>query len=182
MLSSSNAINRSEPARTAAPEEQILALTGLCKASGDSLRLLILRVLSRDSFAVSELCAIFDMRQPALSHHLKVLAQAGLVEARREGNTMFYRRAGLGQQRDLEQLQGVLFSTVDQIPLPQDYSDRLASLYAQREENSRNFFRDNAHKFQQQQDLIASYEQYADVVAKALRDAPLSRRDTRPSK
>ena len=29
------------------------------------------------------------------------------------------------------------------------------------------------HKFRQQQDLIASYEQYADTVAQVLRDAPL---------
>lgn len=165
-----------EAGDSAEPDQQFTALTGLCKASADTLRLLILRVLRSDSFGVSELCAIFDMRQPALSHHLKVLAGAGLVAARREGNYMFYRRAELGQHPDLEALQHAIFDTVDRIDLPPQVRARLADLQHRREENSHNFFRDNAHKFRQQQDLIASYAQYADVVAKVLLDAPLRRR------
>ncbi len=177
MMSPTAAIAREQAVPGSAPKEQIAALTGLCKASADTLRLLVLRVLRKDSFAVSELCNIFDMRQPALSHHLKVLAGAGLVAARREGNNIFYRRAELGQHPDLEALQGAIFSALDNITLPQDIEQRLVALHEQREENSRNFFRDNAHKFQQQQDLIASYEQYADVVATVLKDAPLARRE-----
>ena len=68
--------------------------------------------------------------------------------------------------------------SVDAIELPAGIADRLAALHRQREENSRNFFRDNAHKFRQQQDLIASYEQYAETVAQVLRDAPLPDRHT----
>lgn len=68
-------------------------LAALGKAYGDVLRLEILRVLSTDSFGVLELSSLFDMRQPAMSHHLKVLSQAGLVSTRKEGNTIFYRRA-----------------------------------------------------------------------------------------
>ena len=55
---------------------------------------------------------------------------------------------------------------------------RLTALHRQREQNSVTFFRDNARKFLQQQDLIASYEQYADTVAQVLRDASLQRRHT----
>jgi ubiquinone/menaquinone biosynthesis C-methylase UbiE/DNA-binding transcriptional ArsR family regulator len=160
------------------PELRLTALTNLCKASADTLRLLVLRVLRKDSFGVSELCIIFDIRQPALSHHLKVLANAGLVAARREANTIFYRRAELGQLPDLEALQHSIFEAVDAIELPADIQDRLADLHRQREENSSNFFQLNAHKFRQQQDLIASYTQYADVVAQVLADAPLKHRDT----
>ena len=150
------------------PELRLTALTNLCKASADTLRLLVLRVLRKDSFGVSELCFIFDIRQPALSHHLKVLANAGLVAARREANTIFYRRAELGQLPDLEALQHSIFEAVDAIELPADIQDRLADLHQQREENSSNFFQLNADKFRQQQDLIASYTQYADVVAQVL--------------
>jgi ArsR family transcriptional regulator len=178
MLTPSTALKADDSPPLANPEAHIAALTSLCKASADTLRLLVLRVLRKDSFAVSELCAIFDMRQPALSHHLKVLANAGLVAARREGNTFFYRRAELRQSPELEPLQDALFDTVDRMELPVDIACRLHSLHAQREENSRNFFRDNAGKFQQQQDLIASYEQYADVVASMLRDAPVPARAT----
>ena len=159
-------------------DPRLTALTNLCKASADTLRLLVLRVLRKDSFGVSELCSIFDIRQPALSHHLKVLANAGLITARREANSIYYRRSQLGQHADLEALQNSIFDAVDEIDLPVDIQDRLAAMHRQREENSSNFFRLNAHKFHQQQDLIASYTQYADVVADVLADAHLERRGT----
>ena len=165
-------------AATPALDPQLAALVGLCKASADPLRLQVLRVLCQDSFGVSELCSIFDIRQPALSHHLKVLAGAGLVTTRREGNSIFYRRSSLGQRPGLNTLQSHIFESVDTIELPAEIADRLAGLHRQREENSRNFFRHNAHKFRQQQDLIASYEQYADTAAQMLRDAPLAARHT----
>jgi len=158
--------------------EALTAMASLCKASADPLRLQILRVLCKDSFGVSELCALFDIRQPALSHHLKVLAGAGLVATRREGNSIFYRRSELGQRPELEGLQSRLFETLDQLELPAELGAALAELHRQRERNSREFFRNNAHKFHQQQDLIASYGQYAQTVAGVLRDAPLPRRRT----
>src|SRR5210317_475543 len=68
-------------------------LATLCKALGDPLRLDIMRLLQRDSYGVLELCEIFDIQQPSMSHHLKVLAKAELVTTRREGNTLFYRRS-----------------------------------------------------------------------------------------
>ncbi|MDV7213510.1 ArsR/SmtB family transcription factor, partial [Azotobacter beijerinckii] len=68
-------------------------LAALCKAGGDPLRLKVLRVLASDSFGVLELAQIFAIGQSGISHHLKVLAQAGLVATRREGNAIFYRRA-----------------------------------------------------------------------------------------
>ncbi len=68
-------------------------LAALCKAAGDSLRLNVLRALANDSFGVLELAQIFAIGQSGMSHHLKVLAQAGLVATRREGNAIFYRRS-----------------------------------------------------------------------------------------
>lgn len=167
-----------QSAASACPDARLESLANLCKASADPLRLQILRVLRKDSFGVSELCTLFDMRQPALSHHLKVLAGAGLVATRREGNSIFYRRAEPGRQPGLDVLQQQIFDTLDALSLPETLGRRLASVQEQREANSRHFFRDNAHKFRQQQDLIASYEQYADTVAQILRDAPLARLDT----
>src|SRR3989344_9093174 len=68
-------------------------LAALCKAGGDPLRLNVLRALSNDSFGVLELAQIFAIGQSGMSHHLKVLTQAGLLATRREGNAVFYRRS-----------------------------------------------------------------------------------------
>jgi ubiquinone/menaquinone biosynthesis C-methylase UbiE/DNA-binding transcriptional ArsR family regulator len=178
MISTNTATVLAEAPEQLPSTQQLAALTALCKASADPLRLQVMRVLRKDSFGVSELCAIFDIRQPALSHHLKVLAGAGLVATRREGNSIFYRRSELGQHPDLEALQSSIFEAVDLIDLPPPIEDRLVALHHQREQNSSNFFRDNAHKFHQQQDLIASYEQYAETVAQVLQDATLPRQHT----
>ena len=69
------------------------SLVELCKAAGDPLRVDIMRVLSKDSFGVQELAYILSIPQPGMSHHLKILAKGGLLVTRREGNSIFYRRA-----------------------------------------------------------------------------------------
>ena len=53
-------------------------LGGLLKAAGDDLRLHILRVLAQDSFSVSELCIIFNLRQSALSPLLATVQKPGV--------------------------------------------------------------------------------------------------------
>ena len=68
------------------------AITALCKAAGDPLRMQVLKVLQQNAYGVLELCQVLDIRQSAMSHHLKILANAGLVATRREGTTIFYRR------------------------------------------------------------------------------------------
>jgi ArsR family transcriptional regulator len=148
-------------------------LASLCKASGDRLRLEILQVLRQDSLAVQELCTIFEMRQPALSHHLKVMSAPGLITSRREGNTLFYRRAVPDNSTPSGRLHASLLERVDELPLATDIQLRLVSLRAERERTSRSFFQQNADKFRAQQDLIASYEQYADTVAQTLLSASI---------
>lgn len=140
-----------------ASTEQLLAF---CKASADQLRLNILRILSRNSFAVSELCRILDYKQSGLSHHLKILATAGLVTTRREGNTIFYRRATGTNQPSLEELQRQLFITVDKLPLSARTEQRLHDLQRDRAQYSQAFFTSNAGRFRQQQEQIAAYELY----------------------
>lgn len=144
------------------------ALSELCKAGSEPLRLQILRVLERNAFGVLELCRIFDMRQPGMSHHLKVLSSAGLIEGRREGTSIFYRRTHTAREEALEEVQATLFSALDQAALPPAVQQRLQGIQEARAAASRRFFAANSERFRERQDLIAEYPQYEEAVIKML--------------
>lgn len=148
-------------------------LAQLCKASSDKLRLDILQVLSRDSYSVQELCQIFDLKQSSMSHHLKVMAAAGLVTSRREGNTLFYRRCLFNHDHPFANWQQALLNSIDHCVLAEALQSGMKQVEDQRTESSTDFFLENAGKFREQQDLIASFEQYADSVGSFLRAIPL---------
>jgi ArsR family transcriptional regulator len=148
--------------------EPVDALAALCKASGDSLRLNILRALSNDSFGVLELAQIFAIGQSGISHHLKVLAQAGLVATRREGNAIFYRRALANNEHPGSRLHAALLDEVDSLQLPSAVQERIAGVHSQRAAASRDFFARTAASFQAQQDLIVGLPQYRDSLLSLL--------------
>ena len=60
-------------------------------ALGDRTRRAIFESLTRGEAAVKDLTARFDVSQPAISQHLAVLKDAGLVRGRREGRFVYYR-------------------------------------------------------------------------------------------
>jgi ArsR family transcriptional regulator len=139
-------------------------LSALCKAGGDPLRLNVLRALSNDSFGVLELAQIFAIGQSGMSHHLKVLAQAGLVATRREGNAIFYRRALPHTERPGGRLHSALLDEVDALLLPADVMERIGLVHRQRALASQDFFARTAEKFRAQQDLIAGLAQYRESL------------------
>ena len=61
------------------------------RAVGEETRLRIAVLLSRGELTVTELTQILGQSQPRVSRHLKILADAGLVERYREGAWVFYR-------------------------------------------------------------------------------------------
>lgn len=71
----------------------------LFRAIGEETRLRIMVLLERGELTVSELTQILGQSQPRVSRHLKILADAGLVERYREGSWMFYRTAPEGDVR-----------------------------------------------------------------------------------
>jgi ArsR family transcriptional regulator len=65
---------------------------GLLKALSDPVRLRLMSMIaSSDEVCVCELLAPFDVSQPTISHHLKVLRAAGLVDSERRGTWVYYR-------------------------------------------------------------------------------------------
>lgn len=83
------------------------------RATGEPTRLRILALLRVRDLSVGELVQILDQSQPRLSHHLKVLTTAGLVERLPEGSWVFYRAASSGGAV------GFLDGLFDQIDLSQ---------------------------------------------------------------
>ena len=67
-------------------------LASLSKALGDPIRVQLVDVLRKDAgkVCVCELTPLFDVSQPTVSHHLKVLRDAGLVGVERRGLWAYY--------------------------------------------------------------------------------------------
>ena len=153
---------------TAETPDAVDRLVSLAKAIGDRLRAEILRVLHQDSYAVGELCEVFDVPQPALSHHLKILHQAGLVAKRREGNSIFYRRAVPSPTA------AALFAGLDGESVGEALAGRIERIHEQRNERSARFFEENAAEIRAHQAEICEPETYLDVVLEMI-DAVVDR-------
>jgi ArsR family transcriptional regulator len=67
-------------------------LAAIAKALGDPIRLQLVDVLRKHAgkVCVCELVPLFDLSQPTVSHHLKVLREAGIVESERKGLWAYY--------------------------------------------------------------------------------------------
>lgn len=86
--------NATPPKRPAAPLEAMQThaaeAAALLRSLGNEHRLLVLCHLVEGELGVGELLARVPLSQSALSQHLAVLREAGLVSARREGVQVFY--------------------------------------------------------------------------------------------
>jgi ArsR family transcriptional regulator, arsenate/arsenite/antimonite-responsive transcriptional repressor len=72
--------------------EQAERIAAIAKALGDPIRLQLVDVLRKHAgkVCVCELVPLFDLSQPTVSHHLKVLRDAGLVDSERRGLWAYY--------------------------------------------------------------------------------------------
>jgi ArsR family transcriptional regulator len=72
--------------------DQALRLAELAKALGDPIRLQLVDVLRKHAgkVCVCELVPLFEIGQPTLSHHLKKLRDAGIVDSERRGLWAYY--------------------------------------------------------------------------------------------
>jgi ArsR family transcriptional regulator len=107
------------------------------KALSDETRLRLVNILLRHELKVGELVAVLQMGQSRISRHLKILAEAGLVENQREGVWGFYRIAQGGPGRDIIEAVRYLFEndTVYEADL-----SRAAQVLEERKRNTLRFF------------------------------------------
>jgi ArsR family transcriptional regulator len=72
--------------------EEAARMAAVAKALGDPIRLQLVDVLRKHAgkVCVCELVPLFDVSQPTLSHHLKKLRDAGIVDSERQGLWAYY--------------------------------------------------------------------------------------------
>jgi ArsR family transcriptional regulator len=74
-------------------ESQAAELAAMFKALGDPVRLRLLSLIASHpggEACVCEISATFDVSQPTISHHLKLLRSAGLLDCERRGTWVYY--------------------------------------------------------------------------------------------
>ncbi|MFB6815812.1 ArsR/SmtB family transcription factor [Streptomyces sp. NPDC056347] len=75
-------------------EDRATDLAKVFKALGDPVRLRLLSMIASRAggeVCVCDLTPAFDLSQPTISHHLKLLKQAGLIDSERRGTWVYYR-------------------------------------------------------------------------------------------
>ncbi|MEV3860663.1 metalloregulator ArsR/SmtB family transcription factor [Streptomyces sp. NPDC050095] len=75
-------------------EDRAADLAKVFKALGDPVRLRLLSMIASRAggeVCVCDLTPAFDLSQPTISHHLKLLKQAGLIDSERRGTWVYYR-------------------------------------------------------------------------------------------
>ncbi|BCO33944.1 transcriptional regulator [Mycobacterium heckeshornense] len=74
-------------------EAQSMSLAGMFKALADPVRLRLLSLIASypgGQACVCDISATFDVSQPTISHHLKVLRSVGLIDCERRGTWVYY--------------------------------------------------------------------------------------------
>jgi len=74
--------------------EAAAVLAPVFKALGDPVRLRLVSLIGArqgGEICVCDLTSAFDLTQPTISHHLKVLREAGLIDSERRGTWVYYR-------------------------------------------------------------------------------------------
>jgi ubiquinone/menaquinone biosynthesis C-methylase UbiE len=112
----------------------------LLRALGDSTRLRIVHLLRAMELAVGEIALVIGQSQPRVSRHVRILAEAGLVERRKEGSWVFL---ALGRSSGCRAAQIALeampLDTVEQSWIEADAA-RLAAVRAERARAAEDYF------------------------------------------
>lgn len=143
------------------------------RAAGEPTRLRILALLAREELAVLELCRVLDQSQPRVSRHLKLLAEAGLVERFPDGAWVFYRLTSAGRATE------VVGEVLDRIN-PDDPAlarDRrkLDDVRAEREGTAAAYFAENAGRWDQIRSLYVSDADVETEIVRAAGPGPFRR-------
>jgi ubiquinone/menaquinone biosynthesis C-methylase UbiE len=146
-------------------------LTTTLKATGEPTRLRILALLAEAELTVSDLTEILRQSQPRLSRHLRLLAEAGLVDRFREGSWAFFR---LGERGGAADLARILIGRLkaDDPTVARD-RERLTAVRADRAAAAQNYFRRHAAEWDRIRRLHVADAAVEEAIRAALADKPI---------
>jgi ubiquinone/menaquinone biosynthesis C-methylase UbiE/DNA-binding transcriptional ArsR family regulator len=145
-------------------------LNGALKAAGEATRLRILALLAEAELTVSDLTDILRQSQPRISRHLKLLAEAGLVERFREGSWAFFR---LGERGGCAALARELTARLDagDTTIARD-RERLAAVRAARAAAAQTYFGRHAAEWDRIRKLHVADDEVEEAISAALSERP----------
>jgi ArsR family transcriptional regulator len=152
----------------------MLPLADLFQALADPSRLRILALLSRMELSVGELAHLLGQSQPRVSRHVRILADAGVVERRKEGSWVFLAIADADRTEPL-------LALVDQWADPQTTqvfeadSLRLDAVRADRAEAAARYFSTHADIWDSIRSLHVAESEVEAAIARALGGQDLGR-------
>src|SRR5215475_13833512 len=142
------------------------ALNAALKAAGEATRLRVLALLGEAELTVSELTDILRQSQPRISRHLRLLAEAGLVERFREGSWAFFRLGERGAAAELARALVGRLDPADSI-IARD-RERLASVRAARAAAAQAYFRRHAAEWDRIRKLHVADGEVEQAIVAAL--------------
>lgn len=141
----------------------VMDLLEAFRALADPSRLRIMLLLQQMELAVGELAVVLDQSQPRVSRHVRILAEAGLAERRREGSWVFLRRRQLLPGSDARDR--AIEAAIDTLIQPDHFHEsglarqsgndrqRLIEIRTQREAQAANFFAAHAAEWDKMRSL-----------------------------
>jgi ubiquinone/menaquinone biosynthesis C-methylase UbiE/DNA-binding transcriptional ArsR family regulator len=145
-------------------------LNAVLKAAGEETRLRVLALLAEAELTVSDLTEILRQSQPRISRHLKLLAEARLVDRFREGSWAFFRLADHGETAEVAH---ALVSRLDpEDPVIARDRARLAEVRAARVAAAQAYFAEHAAEWDRIRHLHAADEAVEAAISSALADRP----------
>ncbi len=146
------------------------ALNAALKAAGEGTRLRVLALLGDAELTVSDLTDILRQSQPRISRHLRLLAEAGLVERYREGTWAFFRLAEHGGGAVVAR---ALLERLDPAdPTIARDRERLAAVRKARAAAAQAYFRAHAAEWDRIRKLHTPDEAVEQAIRGALADLP----------
>src|SRR6185312_10519543 len=147
------------------------SLHAVLRAAGEGTRLRMLALLAEAELTVSDLTKILRQSQPRISRHLKLLAEAGLVDRFREGSWAFYR---LGERGGVAEIAQMLTGRLDpNDPVVMRDRGRLAAVRAARAASAQTYFSQHAAEWDRIRRLHVSDAAVEGAIETALADRPI---------